>query len=174
MADLVPERKMIQVEETKPQAAVTESVMSRVGQGINFINTKHYYVKEYCINGPYNIIVPNFSVDGFFTYPWSFQITDIIIKLGDVVGSSGLSEIDLKWKPEASGTWQSIFTTTPKWSSLADPDSSIRLGVSRTGWTTPVLSKTNFNAYDQLKLDVLQALDAPNNGVFINIFTRPI
>jgi hypothetical protein len=174
MADIIAERKMIQQEETKPQAAVTESVMSRVGGGINFINTRHYYVKEYCLNGKYNLFLPNYSVDGFFTYPWNFELTDIIVKLGDATGSSGLSELDIKWKPETSGTWQSIFSTTPKWTSAAPVDSSVRIGVTRTGWTAPVLSKTQFDAYDLLRLDVLQGLVGNVNSVFLNIFSRPI
>lgn len=171
--DITPERKMIQQEETAPQAAVTESVMSRVGAGINFINTRHYYIKEYCVNGKYSLFIPNLSIDGFFTYPWNFEIVDIVVKLGDATGTSGLSEIDLKWKPETSGTFQSIFSTTPKWTASAPVDSSVRLGVSRTGWTTPVLSKTTFDAYDLIRLDILQALAGPVNSFFITIFTRP-
>lgn len=174
MADIVSERKMIQQEETKPQAAVTESVLSRVGSGINFINTRHYYIKEYCVNGRYNIIMPNLSIDGFFSYPWAFEITDLIVKLGESTGVSGISEIDLKWKPETSGTWQSIFSTTPQWSAAAPADSSVRLGVSRTGWTTPVLSKTQFDPYDLIKLDLLQGLTGDVNSFFATIFTRPI
>lgn len=173
MADIVAERKMIQQEETKPQAAVTESVMSRVGAGINFINTKHYYIKEYCVNGKYNIILPNLSIDGFFTYPWAFEISDLILKLGSATGDGGLSEIDLKWKPEVGGTWQSIFATTPKWDVNAPADSSVRLGVSRTGFTTPVLAKTQFDPYDQIKLDILQGMTGEVNSFFLTVFTRP-
>ena len=173
MADISPERKMIQQEETAPQAAVTESVMSRVGAGINFINTRHYYVKEYCVNGKYNIILPNLSIDGTFTYPWPFEIIDIHVRLGQATGISGLSEIDLKWKPETSGTFASIFSTTPKWNSSAPADSSVRLGVTRTGWTTPVLSKTQFDAWDLIKLDLLQGLNGNVNSFFVTIFTRP-
>lgn len=171
--DIPSERKMIQQEETAPQAAVTESVMTRVGAGINFINTSHFYVKEYCVNGKYNIIVPNLSIDGFFTYPFAFEIVDIVLKLGSATGSSGLSEVDLKWKPETSGSWQSIFSTTPQWDNTAPVDSSVRIGVFRTGFTTPVLTKTQFDAYDLVKLDILQALAGNPNSFFLTIFTRP-
>ena len=174
MADITAERKMIQQEETAPQAAVTESVMSRVGGGINFINTRHYYVKEFCVNSYYNAFVPNLSIDGSFTYPWAFEIVEIVVKVGDIVGVSGLSEIDLKWKPETTGTYASIFTTTPKWDATVAPDSSVRLGVVRTGWTAPVLLKTQFAAYDSIKLDLLQALVGEVDSFFVTIFTRPI
>ncbi len=173
MADLVAERKMIQAEEVKPQAAVTEAVMGRVGQAINFVNTRHYYVKEYCINGFYPTTGIINGVDGFFTYPWAFEIVDIVVKINDP-GLSGLTEIDLKWKPETSGVFQSIFSTTPKANNLAAQDSSVRLGVSRAGWTTPILNKTQFNAYDFIRLDLLQVMDAPARGIFVTIFTRPI
>lgn len=174
MADIVAERLNIQQEETQPQAAVSESTMSRVGGAINFINTKHLYIKEFCVNGKYNIINPNLSIDGFLTYPFNFEIIDVVVKLGSATGSSGLSELDLKWKPEASGTWQSIFSTTPKWNSSAPIDGSVRLGVTRTGFTTPVLAKTTFNAYDLIKLDQLQALVGDVNSYFITLFIRPI
>lgn len=174
MTDISPERKLIQVEETKPQAAVTESVMSRVGAAANFINLRHFYIKEFCVNGKYNIIPTNLSLDGFLTYPFNFEIVDIVLKLGGATGTSGLSEIDLKWKPETSGTFQSIFSTTPQWTAAANADSSVRIGVSRTGFTTPVLSKTTFNAYDLIKLDQLQALVGNVNSYFITLFIRPI
>lgn len=173
MADIVAEKKMIQQEETKPQAAVTESVMSRVGAGINFINTKHLYVKEYCVNGKYNIVNPNLFLDGFFTYPFNFEIVDIVVVIGEATGSSGLSEIDLKWKPFSSGTYQSIFTTTPKWDATAVAGTGTKIGAPTTGFTAPVLSKTLFDAYDLIKLDQLQALVGNVNSYFITIYTKP-
>lgn len=174
MADLAAARKMIQIEETRPNSALTEAVMARVGAGINFINTKHYYIKEFCINGNYNLFVPNFSVDGAFTYPWPFEILEIVVKLGSANGSGGISEMDLKWRPENSGSWQSIFSTTPKWTSAAAADSSVRIGQSVVGWTAPVLSKTQFAAYDFIRLDMLQAVSGSPNSMSVTIFTRPI
>lgn len=174
MADITAERKMIQQEETKPQAAVTESVLSRVGGGINFINTKHYYIKEFVFNGRYNVIVPNLSVDGTFTYPWAFEIVDVFVKIGGTNGSGGTSEVDLKWKPETSGAFASIFSTTPKWTSSAVADTAVRVGVTRTGFTAPVLSKTTFAAYDILKLDLLQAVTGSPESFSVTIYTRPI
>jgi hypothetical protein len=174
MADITAERKMIQQEETKPQAAVTESVMSRVGGGINFINTRHYYIKEACLNGKYNIIVPNTSIDGCFTYPWAFEIVDVIVKLGSANGSGGTSEVDIKWKPETFGSFASIFSTTPKWTSSAVADGTVRIGVTRTGFTAPVLSKTTFDAYDILRVDLLQAVTGSPESFSVTIYTRPI
>lgn len=174
MSDIPSERKMIQIEETKPQAAVTESVMSRVGAGINFINKAHFYVKEFCLNGKYNITVPNLSVDGAFTYPFAFEIVEIVVKAGSVIGSSGTTEVDLKWKQEVGGSYVSIFSTTPKWTPSAAADSSVRIGVTRTGWTAPVLSKTQFAAYDLIKLDLLQAITGDVNTFSLTIYTRPI
>jgi len=173
MTDISPERKMIQQEETKPQAAVTESVMSRVGAGINFINVRHLYIKEFCLNGKYNIINPNLSLDGFLTYPFAFEIIDVVVKIGELNGSGGTTELDLKWKPFSSGTYQSIFSTTPKWTSAAVPDSAVKLGTSVTGFTTPVLSKTTFDAYDLIKLDQLQAQTGDVFSYYVTLFIRP-
>lgn len=174
MADIPEQRFMIQLEETRPQAALTEAVQTRMGAATNFINKRHYYIKEFCINGQYSLINPNLNIDGGFTYPWPFEIVDIIIKLGDTVGTGGLTELDLKWRPENTGSFASIFSTTPKWNSTASAGNQSRLGNAPTGFTQHVLSKTTFAAYDQIRLDQLQAITTNGFSYSVTIFTRPI
>lgn len=174
MTDIPPQRKIIQLEETRPQSAITESVQTRIGAATNFINTRHYYVKEFCVNGAYSYINPNLNVDGGFTYPWAFEIVEIVVKLGDVVGTGGLTELDLKWRPENTGAFASIFTTTPKWDQNASAGDQSRLGNAPTGFTQHVLSKTTFAAYDQIRLDQLQAITTNGYTYSVTIYTRPI
>jgi hypothetical protein len=175
MTDIAPERRLIQQEETRPQAAVTESVMSRVGGGINFINLKHFYLKEFCANGEYNIVnMPELGVDGFFTYPFNFEIADLVVMLGQGLGTAGVTEIDLKWRPESGGTWQSIFSVTPQWTPSAPAFGSVRLGVTRPGFTTPMLDKSTFDPYDLIRLDILQVQGGPVESFFLSVFCRPI
>lgn len=174
MADIIAERKMIQQEETKPQAAVTESVMSRVGGGINFINTRHVYQHDWNLNGQYSSILIKQGMDSIITYPFSFQIVDVALIVGAQNGSSGQAEVDIKWRPENSGPFQSIFSTTPKFTNQAQPFNQVRVGMSVPFMTTPTLSKTVFAAYDQLRMDLLTAPSGDVEGLFLKVWIRPI
>lgn len=175
MTDIAPERKIIQQEETRAQAATSESVFQRVGAGINFINTRQFDQKDFILNGPYNIIPsPQLGVDGPITYPWNFEIVDVLVYVGDVVGSGGITEFDIKWKPEIGGTFQSIFSTTPKIAPAAAPFDFTRIGKVATGLTAPVLSKSTFAPYDTLRLDIVQAMTGTVNSSFVKVFMRPV
>jgi hypothetical protein len=173
--DILEERKLIQVEETKPQAAISESLMTRVGAGINFINKRHLYQHDWHLNGKYNIITPpNFGLDGFITYPFPFQLMDVQVFAGENVGISGFTELDVQWTPDnVAPAYQSIFDITPKFDSTVNPFETIRIGQTKSGWTAPVLNKTLFDAYDILKLDLLNAVDGEPNGVFVKLFILP-
>lgn len=171
--DITPERIQIQQEETATQAAVSEATMSRVGAGINFVNTRHYYNHDFNLNGKYNQVVPQNGIDGFFTYPFPFEILTVALKTGDNTGSGGVSEFDLKWVPNSGGTYQSIFTTTPKYTNAAAPHTVIAVGGTQTGMTAPVLSKTLFNAFDIIRLDTLQHVTGNVDSAFVKIFARP-
>ena len=173
MADITASRKMIQQEETAPQAAVSESTLSRVGAGINFINTKHYYNHDFNLNGFYaNVPVQN-GIDGFLTYPFDFEILDVVLKTGDSAGASGTTEVDLKWAPLNSNTFASIFSTTPKYVPAAGAHMSWKTGSSVVGTTAPVLSKTQFDAFDIIRLDLLQKIDTTVDSLYIKVFIRP-
>lgn len=149
--------------------------MTRVGGSINFINTRHVYQHNWHLNGQYNIVTPpNLALDGFITYPFPFEIVDVMMFTGDGVGTGGLTEADIKWKPELSGTYQSIFATTPKVDDTAATSDFIRIGQTKTGFTAPVLDKSTFDAYDVLRFDLLQAVGGQPNGLFMKVWIRPI
>lgn len=174
MADLVEERKNIQVEETRFKAALAQSLFSRLGAAVNFINKRHYYQHDWNLNGPYNAVpAPQLAVDGYITYNFPFKIEDVQMFTGAVNGSSGITEFDIKWRPENSGSWVSIFSTTPKFNSSAATFTSVRVGQTVTNFTAPVLSKTDFDAYDQLRLDVIQQVGGLPEGAFLKLWMRP-
>jgi hypothetical protein len=174
MTDLSPARKQIQIEETKDQAAVSQSTASRIGQAVNFINTKHDYQHDWHINGPYNTTVaPKNGIDGLITYPHNFELTDVMLIVGEFNGTSGVTEIDIKWRPENGGVWTSVFTTTPKFTYLAAPFHTVRSGLVVANMTAPVLLKTVFDAHDQLRLDIIQQVDGTHEGLFAKAFLRP-
>ena len=143
MADITEVRNMIQQEETAPQAAVSESTMSRVGAGINFVNKRHYYNHDFNLNGFYAVVPVQNGIDGFLTYPFAFEILDIVLKTGDSAGASGTTELDLKWKPLLSGSYASIFSTTPKYTPSAGAHATWKIGSSVTGTTAPYTSENS-------------------------------
>lgn len=176
MADIVEERSIIQQEETAPQAAVSESTMTRVGANINFINLRQLDQVDFKLNGPYNLITPpQVHLDGIITFPFAFEISAIAISNGTNNGSSGTTELDVKWQPyDNSSAYSSIFSTTPKFTPSSAPQDLCFNGDSKTGFTAPVLSKTTFASKDKLRVDLLQAISGTVDGAGIKIFWRPI
>lgn len=174
MSDLTEERKNIQIEETRFKAALAQSLFSRLGAAINFINKRHYYQHDWNLNGPYNAVpAPQLAVDGFITYNFPFTIHDVQMWTGSVNGSSGITQFDIKWRPENSGSWVSIFTTMPAFNYTAPAFTSVRVGQSVAQFDTPVLNKTDFDAYDQLRLDVIQQVGGLPEGAFLKLWMRP-
>lgn len=147
--------------------------MSRVGATANFINLYQANMREFMINGPYGTIAtPNLGVDGIVKFPFNWELIDIYIYSGEITSGSGTTEIDIKWKPFASGSYASIFSTTPKFTSSAAVFETCGLGQTKTGFTAPVLSRTNFDANDQLRIDLMSAINT-GVGCGIGITFRP-
>ena len=173
--DIVAERSIIQQEETAPQAATSESTMTRLGANQNFINLYQLDQVDFKLNGPYNIVTPpQVHLDGIITFPFNFEIVAIAISNGTNNGDSGTTELDVKWQPYDNSTpYASIFTTTPKFTPAAAAQDLCFDGDTKTGFTAPVLSKTLFDAKDKLRVDLLQAISGVVDGAGIKIFWRP-
>lgn len=170
---ITPERILIQQEETKFRAAVSESTLSRVGATTNFINTYQANLREFMINGPYgSIATPNLCVDGIVRFPFNWELVDLYIYAGEITAGSGTTELDVKWKPFSSGSYASIFSTTPKFTNTAAAFETCGIGQTKTGFTAPVLSKTQFDANDQLRIDLAQAISGAV-GTGIGLIFRP-
>ena len=173
MTAIIPERILIQQEETSFRAAGSESTLSRVGATTNFINQYQANMREFMINGPYfTQPTPNLGVDGIVKFPFNWELIDIYIYSGEVTSGSGLTELDIKWKPFNSGSYASIFSTTPKFNNTAAQFETCGLGQTKTGFTAPVLNKTLFDANDKLRIDFIQAL-SDGVGCGIGITFRP-
>lgn len=175
MTALNPVRNIIQQEETRFEAAVSEGTLGRVGETLNLISLRQCNQADFNLNGKYNIIAtPFYFGDGYITYPFPWEIVDVLLFTGENTGSSGTSEFDIKWIAEAGVSYASICSTTPKYTSSAPVNRMCRIGATPpAGMTSAVLSKTQFDAYDIVKLDVLQAVAGSVNGAYIKIFTRP-
>lgn len=174
MSDLAESRNIMQAEEVRYRGAIAESLLTRMGAVMNFISKRQHDKRDLFANGRYNImsIYPQLGVDGLVVFEFPVEIINLYIWNG-VSGVSGTTELDIKWKPQASGSYASVFSTTPKIAPAAASFQVAGVGDSITGFTAPVLSKTLFNAKDVLRMDILQVMTGNVEGCGIIIHYRP-
>lgn len=180
MSALVPDlRKFIVGLEVKNSAAVAEATWRKISGMINFLGHRVHQEKYFKVNGAYGGLAgfyPINAFDGlaFFEYDaeifnvWTYNLT---------AGTSGTTELDLKRKPKASGSFTSIFSTTPKILSTAGNDTFFEIGDSATGIVAPVLDTVDptysVNAGDSIRLDVISAMPgAQHCGLVIHFRPR--
>jgi len=193
MSDATPLRINLQDEEVKYRASVSEATLSRVASSVNFINYyqyKHFefgYLKALSNGGSptYNQYTPPATISDVEPFPSDSQIVAIVLQ-HNTSGSGGTSELDIQWSTQNSGTWASIFSTTPKATSSAPSDSQwdttyddatsswVSIATTPTGCTIPVLSKTTFNAGDRLRCNSVSHQTGSPNGFTMRIYYRPI
>lgn len=174
MSNLVEARSDIQLEETQFRYGVSESMAQKMGQSINFINRRQYDEKTWVINGaPSLIVTPAFRFDGYTMVEFDADIVDVFAYV-QVAGTSGTVEFDIKKASSPGGAWTSIFSTTPKISYSSGDDAWVYVGSTLSGSTAPILSVTNMNAHDVLRLDILQTQGGISfNGCGVTVFYRP-
>lgn len=130
------------------------------------------YMIRFNLNGAYGAApsYPQLDQDGHFVFPQNAQITNAILFV-HTAGTGGTTELDIKKKPQASSTWTSIFTTTPKATSAAGSDKSIGVGQTVAGMTAAVLTANPLAVaqYDHLRVDIITAqTGSPRNcGIII-------
>lgn len=193
MADVTPLRINLQAEEVAYRSSVSEATLSRVGSSVNFINYyqyKHFefgFIKAISNSGSptYNQFTPPLVISDNEAFPSDSEIVAITLQ-HNTSGSSGTSELDIQWSTQNSGTWASIFSTTPKATSSAPSDaqwdttldnstnSFSSIATTPTGCTVPVLSKTTFNAGDRLRCRSVTNQAGTPNGFTMRIYYRPI
>ena len=156
MSDLPEQRVFIQTESARFRSAVSESLLQTVGKMANFLGKRNHQEKQFFINGPYGIAtVPATALDGLTFFQFDAEIIDVWA-FNLVPGSSGTTEIDIKIA-DPGGSFTSIFSTTPKFTSASASNSWVdALGIvpPGSGVTAPVLSVTNVDAGQALRLDL--------------------
>lgn len=177
MADVLAERKNIQIEETSFRSANSESVMARLGAAINFVNNRQHSEKQFFANGPYGVMAsyPQLAVDGLVFFEFDAEIINVWA-FNMEAGSSGTTELDLKLATASGGSFASIFSTTPKFTTSASNSAfvdAVGKQAATTGVTAPVLSTVNVNAGDAIRLDIISAMTAAQNcGVVLHYRPR--
>lgn len=172
MADVPPLRRNIQTEESRFRFAVSESIIQKAAGSINFINDRQVLKRDLFLNGPYSIVAtPQLGVDGLIVFEFDIKIINVFI-FSLVPGASGTTELDLKRATSPGGAFSSIFSTTPKVSSTAAANIWAGAGDVVAGVTAPILSTTDLDADDAVRLDLISAMSGGQNAGLIMIY-RP-
>lgn len=178
MTDITDARTIIQEEETRFRAPVSESMFTRVGGAINFINNRQYDSHPWHLNGPYAQFGTAPGPDGVFPVLVDIELFGYIMYSG-TTGVSGITILDIHRLSGGGTDNGSIFSTRPQISTAAANGSysfinvidSIDLALP-TGHTKAVFSSTQFNAGDALRLDIDSAMSGAQNINFQLLF-RP-
>lgn len=179
MASLVADlRKFIVQLEVKNAASVSEATWQKIAGMINFLGHRSHQEKNFQINGNYGMLqglYPINAIDGLAFFEFDAEIFNVWV-YNIVAGTSGITELDLKIKPKLSGSFTSIFSTTPKIAPSAGNDKFFEVGDVATGITAPVLNggvPFNVNKGDAIRLDLISAMVAAEHcGVVIHFRPR--
>ena len=184
MADVTPARYNIQQEEVSYKAGVSEATGFKIAGAINHINEyqyKHFefgFLKAVSSGGSptYNLFTAPLDISDYEAFPTDSEIVGIVW-FHATSGSSGITELDIQWATSNSGTFASIFSTTPKVTSAAASNvqfDTFGNATTPAGCTVGVLSKTTFNAGDVLKCRCASLQAGTPNGFTMRIYYRPI
>lgn len=177
MTDIADSRNIIQVEETQYRSAVSESLLTRVGAVSNFISNRQYDKHSWHLNGRFQSL-PFIGPDGIFTFLFDAEVAGFASYMGNT-GTSGTSEFDVIWQNSDGVDQSTIWSARPQIQSSAN-DGSFTLfnNVTSTtiaapsGHTVGVLSKTQFDAGDGIRLDTVSSASGAQNFQF-TIMYRP-
>lgn len=179
MASLVADlRKFITELEIKYGSSVSEATWQKIAGMINFIGHRMHQEKVFPINGNYGMLqglYPINAIDGYAFFEFDAEIFNVWV-YNIKAGTSGITELDLKVKPKSSGSFTSIFSTTPKIGPTAPNDTFFEVGDVATGITAPVLNggvPYNVNRGDAIRLDLISAMaNAEHCGIVIHFRPR--
>jgi len=175
---VTPARNNIYIEGSQFRNAISEDLMQRFGASINFINAYQYYQFYFGMMGPYGGSTVTFPYNGMGTeeiFNYDATIVNIWIYSG-TAGTSGPTEIDIKYAPKNSSSYTTIFSTKPNVTNSAasgvifDMNGDVTLP---SGCTRPVLSTVNFSAGDHLRFDPQTIMNGNAADFQVQIFWRP-
>lgn len=173
MTDITPARANLQVEETDFNSAVSEALLQKMGGSVNFINDRQHSEKQFFLNGKYNqATLPLLASDGLVVFNFNATIINAYMFVL-ISGSGGVTELDIKRTTSSGGAFSSIFSTTPKISSSAGDFAYVGIGGSGSGLTAPVLSVTDVDAGDALRMDLISAQTGDVRSTGLIIHYRP-
>lgn len=179
MAEILPSRSNLLVEETQYRSAVSEALLQKTGGSINFINTYQYDTQSFKLNGSYSNGQGSTGTDGIFVVRYRMEII-AISAYSQTVGSSGSTVLDVHYLTGPGVDAGTIFSVKPSFDFTSSNNSYMLHDaivdtdiVTGTGITNPVLSQKIFEVGDALRLDLDSAM-VGGTDCGLNIHFRPI
>lgn len=157
MTNITPSRELIQVEETRFRAAVSEAMAQKLGGSMNYILEEIYEQKSWFINGNYSILsTPFLGIDGMEFFFTNAALIDAFMFV-KTAGSGGTTSLDIKYATTPGGSFTSVFTTPPAINYQAGNFVWVNVGSSLANTTAPVFSSaaTALNLGTALRCDIL-------------------
>jgi len=178
MSNLPEARTDIEIEEVSFRSSVSEAVMQRIGQAVNFINRRQHQIHSFNYNGLTRLFIDVVGADGVFPCLFDMEIVglSVFMRRG---GSSGNCIINMEYFSAPNVNGGGIFTTKPQISSLggdfnyliynALTETSEEIG---TGFTAPEFLKTQFDKGDVINC-VIESAMPDSEDLMIMIHHRP-
>ena len=176
--DVNPSREVLKIGDISYKRSVSEAIMSRFSATNNFISKFQTDYVSFFLNGSYSVSSGLFGYDGAYTGFYNFEIVGVQI-WNAISGSSGTTELDIRWINQAGADQGSIFSVTPKINSTSSNGTrgfrNLETGndFTMTGVTLPELSKSQFLEGETLYMLINDTMiEAQNCALTLNI--RPI
>ena len=178
MVDVTEARRNVQEEEVSYRAAVSEGTWFKIGASLNFINKRQFDTHNFMLNGPYNSGLLGTGLDGMYVFQFDCEIVGISA-FNLVAGTSGTTTFDCHWLNGSGSDQGSIFSVKPSIDYTAGNNAYLSTNIidatssGGTGLTIPTLSKTQFDQYDALRMDLdASQVRAENCGLLIHFRPR--
>lgn len=172
-----PERRILHKEGVRAGGSVSTALLYAFAAMANFLNLNHRETKDFVIGGNYTVFnLPFLAIDGSRAFDTKSEIANIWV-FNRVKGTSGTTELDIKWKAKNGTDWVSIFAgggVTPKISSTANNYDGVEIGDVKTGFVAPVPVKTTFDAGDMIRVDLISVMGGAPSGCNLVVSYRPI
>lgn len=171
---LTPTRHDFYQEEVDYRSALSEALLTKLGEGQQFITEKQLLHHEFKYLGPFRPIAG--GEDGTLFPIFDYEIVGMSFRVRDA-GSSGTTEIDIHKISTIGLDTGSILSTTaqithassdgaPNYKNLLVPSA-----LASAGTTLPVFSSTEFSVGEQLRIDVVSNATGAKD-LHVNIWYR--
>lgn len=174
MTEITPSRNIIQIEETRFRAAVSEATAQRLGGSMNLILEREYQEKTFYVNGKYGTLtIPFTGIDGLELFLFDSTIINAFFFI-KTAGTSGSTTLDIQYATTPGGSFTSIFSTKPSISYLAGDYAWCYVGSAFPNTTAPVLSTDEMDAgwVIRCNIDAVQGGDAVGCGLVLQYQPR--
>ena len=178
MTTIPAARNLIQIEETRYRAAVSEGVAQRMGAVTNFIVQQVYLGKAFFVNGDYTgLTIPYTEIDGKELFVYKANLVQCLFSIKNA-GTGGTSSMDIQYASSPGGPWASIFLTPPAISYAAGNDAWCYVGSAYANTTAPVFSVPTIPALSVIRANILTAQTGPGGsgnpaGMSIALYYQP-